>query len=303
LVTQDQVGEKSCQSEKDEENGSLCLTKEKTMSYLRAITVLSLCLTPLTASAEDLQGLEKFTEYERAVFDQASSNCTHWYGKDIGVDRKTMLVRLLEIEKELGFPQEARGLLLAAACRESAYNPTAEGDCSRKFVTEKRGDENGQFKTIKRCASKGLVQQAPWWKKRIRKVQKNILNIKPWVRKDARLHWEAAAIAWGEFFMEKLETAKEECSFLPHEWKGKRHKDDYGTRMSRLVAAANAMSTRGMPRCLKYVPSNRSSSGWRCAKRYVRCYERTKHHKELSKWRVAIVKEERDSMQAQATGQ
>ena len=63
----------------------------------------------------------------------------------------TLLESLLEIEKEYGVPSSLRGLLLAAACQESGYNPNAKGD--HKFSKKRKP------KAI------GLFQMWRWWEK------------------------------------------------------------------------------------------------------------------------------------------
>tara|TARA_R110002074_G_scaffold41457_9_gene109876 strand:- start:1859 stop:2623 length:765 start_codon:yes stop_codon:yes gene_type:complete len=62
-----------------------------------------------------------------------------------------LLRRLLDIEKSFGVPSSLRGILLAAACHESGYNPQALGD--RKF------DKN------RRPRAQGLFQMWKWWEK------------------------------------------------------------------------------------------------------------------------------------------
>jgi hypothetical protein len=68
------------------------------------------------------------------------------------VDEK-LLWKLAEIEKKYNPPASLRGMLLAAACVESGYNPNAEGD--RKF------SRKGKAKAI------GILQFWPWAEKYI----------------------------------------------------------------------------------------------------------------------------------------
>jgi hypothetical protein len=62
-----------------------------------------------------------------------------------------LLESLLKIEKEYGVPNSLRGILLAAACQESGYNPNAKGD--HKFSKKRKP------KAI------GLFQMWRWWEK------------------------------------------------------------------------------------------------------------------------------------------
>jgi len=62
---------------------------------------------------------------------------------------RSMLERVLEAEKAAGWPDRLRGASLAAACRESGFNPRAEGDC-RSGV----------------CMAHGLLQLWPWAQRR-----------------------------------------------------------------------------------------------------------------------------------------
>ena len=65
-------------------------------------------------------------------------------------DRK-MLRAILDEEIAAGWPDSLRGGVLAAACRESGYNPKARGDCRR---------EKGR----KVCKAVGILQLWPWAK-------------------------------------------------------------------------------------------------------------------------------------------
>ena len=65
---------------------------------------------------------------------------------------EVLLRKLLEIEKSYNVPNSLRGILLAAACHESGYNPKALGD--RKFSKNKR-----------KPMAHGLFQMWPWWER------------------------------------------------------------------------------------------------------------------------------------------
>lgn len=61
---------------------------------------------------------------------------------------------LINIEKQYNVPPQLRGMLLAAACSESGYNPDALGD----WRTIKR-----KGKTRRVAKAVGLFQMWPWW--------------------------------------------------------------------------------------------------------------------------------------------
>ena len=62
-----------------------------------------------------------------------------------------LIDNLIDIEKRFDPPPEMRGMLLAAACSESGYNPNALGD--RKFSKKRKP------KAV------GILQLWPWWER------------------------------------------------------------------------------------------------------------------------------------------
>ena len=62
---------------------------------------------------------------------------------------------LIKVEKTFGVPHSLKGMLLAAACAESGYNPNAKGDYRK-----------GRPKAI------GILQLWPWWEKAKYKVNR-----------------------------------------------------------------------------------------------------------------------------------
>ena len=67
------------------------------------------------------------------ILDQAVRNCGKKQPETIDVQ---MLRDLIEVEKDFNVPASMRGMILAAACKESRYNPKAKGD--RKFSKNKK---------------------------------------------------------------------------------------------------------------------------------------------------------------------
>jgi len=67
------------------------------------------------------------------IIQEAIHNCRGVNPEKIDIN---ILNQLIEAEKEFNVPPELRGMILAAACQESAYNPKAKGD--RKFSRNKK---------------------------------------------------------------------------------------------------------------------------------------------------------------------
>jgi len=106
--------------------------------------------------------------YEDLV-DQATFNCPR-IGDPYKVNQK-LLWDLVKIEKEYGVPPIYRGMLLAAACYESGYNPNAKGD--RKF-SKKREPKSLGILQFWRWAEKYIdrtdpIASARFWLKRIKR--------------------------------------------------------------------------------------------------------------------------------------
>ena len=93
-------------------------------------------------------------------------------------------------------PSEFRGMLLAAACQESGYNPLAKGD--RKFS-----------KTGKKPMAIGLLQMWPWWE-----------NPKRGFGVDRKNPLESAR-AWMRHITNQIPSIKRKCGFktTKHIWR------------------------------------------------------------------------------------
>ena len=98
------------------------------------------------------------------------------------VNRKPAFLRqLLLIERQQGVPQSLRGMLLAAACSESGYNPRVKGDNNRAV---------------------GLLQLWPWWKKRYRIDRRDPI---------------ASANAWFQHIKKQFPKVRKQCKIKPHQ--------------------------------------------------------------------------------------
>ena len=100
------------------------------------------------------------------------------------VDRE-LIDLLIEVEQAYQVPSEVRGMLLAAACMESGYNPLAKGD--RKFSKDK-----------KKAMAIGIVQQWRWYEK--------------YYGTD-RTDPHSAADTWMKHITSKLTKVKKQCRF------------------------------------------------------------------------------------------
>jgi hypothetical protein len=98
--------------------------------------------------------------------------------------KQKILSTLIDIERSHDLPPSLRGMLLAAACHESGYNPKAKGD--RKF------SKNNKPKAI------GLFQMWPWWEKAYKIDRRNP---------------EQSAEAYLQHVKSKIEKVKYACRY------------------------------------------------------------------------------------------
>jgi len=117
------------------------------------------------------------------VLQEAIHNCRGVNPEKVDIK---LLRELIEIEKEFGVPPELRGMILAAACQESAYNPKARGD--RKFSKNK-----------KTPMAIGILQMWPIYKKMYPGLD----------RTDPR----AAARAWMGHIVKQIPKIKRKCGY------------------------------------------------------------------------------------------
>ena len=120
------------------------------------------------------------------IREQAILNCKNV--KDISKIKEQVIDDLIEIEKSFNVPDEMRGMLLAAACSESGYNPKARGD--HKFSKSK-----------KKPMAIGILQMWPWWES-----TKHGFGID-------RTDHKAAARAWMTHVTSKLSKVKRQCRY------------------------------------------------------------------------------------------
>ena len=90
-----------------------------------AVVLLGLLSPPAMAIDHEITYDELMT--------QAIENCPYAREENI---KPAILWELVEVEKAAGVPSSLRGMILAAACKESGYNPNAKGD--HKFSKNKK---------------------------------------------------------------------------------------------------------------------------------------------------------------------
>ena len=117
------------------------------------------------------------------LHDQALFNCP--YAK-MTEEKEKIISQLIEIEKSFKPPPEMRGMLLAAACMESGYNPLAKGD--HKFSKSK-----------KKAMAIGILQMWPIYEKMFPGLD--------------RTNPEQAAIGWMKHIVKKIPKVKRTCGY------------------------------------------------------------------------------------------
>lgn len=157
-----------------------------------------------------------------------------------------ILRELLKIERAAGIPDAARGLLLAAACRESGYRADPSG-----------WQDGGR--------SRGMFQFMAWAKKSIRKHGGE--------GADVRLDWRASARFWAAHVVKQYKRVKRHCrtSRLRHRtWAAMRWASANATAVRHPKCAQRDLYGR----CVNWVP--------RCARAGGR--GETLHWKTLRGW-------------------
>ena len=117
---------------------------------------------------------------------QAMYHCKN--SKNPSEKTSKLIDKLILVEKKYKVPPSLRGMLLAAACTESGFNPFARGDYRKSKKTGK-----------KKPKAIGLLQQWPWVVKFYKIDRKNPLQ---------------AAEAWMSHVVRQLKSVKKECR--PH---------------------------------------------------------------------------------------
>jgi len=127
---------------------------EHTIHHARAmVDPTNTYIKPLSYGLEDEGFIPAFDDpitYEELRF-EAINNCKNANSKKVDVK---IVDTLIQIEKQHNVPPQLRGMLLAAACSESGYNPHALGDWR---TVKRKGKKRRVAKAV------GLFQMWPWW--------------------------------------------------------------------------------------------------------------------------------------------
>lgn len=150
------------------------------------IALLLITLPEIPTHAESDIPADITILYEDVV-EQAINNCPN---AKPGKVSPTLLWELVKVEKTFKVPAELRGMILAAACKESGYNPEARGD--RKFS-----------KDGKTPMALGILQM---WKI-YEKMYPGIDRTNP----------KQAAIGWMSHIVSKIPKVKKRCKYKTQE--------------------------------------------------------------------------------------
>jgi len=112
----------------------------------------------------------------------AMKNCKNARPENIDPE---LLWSLVEVERKYDVPYELRGMILAAACMESGYNPEAKGD--RKFSKNK-----------KKPMAIGILQQWPIYERAYGAVRTDPVS---------------AADTWMRHIVKMLPKVKKQCKY------------------------------------------------------------------------------------------
>lgn len=145
------------------------------MSYLTLILILT---NPVFSASPE-------PKKEDPIIDVAVQNC-----KNVTLERraeaKIVAQKIYEIEQRFNVPPSLKGMILAAACAESGFNPLALGD--RKFSRNK-----------KKPKAVGILQLWPWWEHG------------RWGYKIDRRNPEQSAHAWMTHIARQIPSVKKRC--------------------------------------------------------------------------------------------
>lgn len=129
---------------------------------------------------QNVKAQDSGPSYEE-LHDEAMFSCPY---ASISDKNQKIIEILIEIEKTYNPPPGMRGMLLAAACMESGFNPVAKGD--HKFSKSK-----------KKPMAIGILQQWPFYEKYYGTV---------------RTDPKSAAISWMDHIVKQLPKVKKICS-------------------------------------------------------------------------------------------
>lgn len=151
---------------------------------MNSIAFSSVFLSFLFSAPADSFVCANDKDYYQQIVHQAHTNCKNRKPEKVDV---SLLWKLVEVEKHHKVPKGLQGMLLAAACSESGYNPNALGD--RKFSKKRKP------KAV------GILQLWPWWERGKYGYKVN--------RRDPI----ASAHAWLTHITRQIPKVKRKCKF------------------------------------------------------------------------------------------
>lgn len=198
--------------------------------------------------------------FEEAILDRALL-CNRMR---IPVSRE-FLHKLLTMEERFGVPRTLRGMLLAAACHESGFDASNEGD--------------HKFSPLGRPKAIGLLQMWPWWEDHYKIDRRDPMQ---------------AATAWLTHITKQLDKTRAACGY---------RKGSERLWVAAWVRAVRAPPTACLRASLRAKgvlgPKERGGSAnyiQRLARKHLtsrsirsclRCYQKPKHYGRLKEWREA----------------
>lgn len=219
------------------------------MTMIRAI-IFALLVLP-SGSAQASKPLDDETFIQNAMTIGCRGN----------LPTREMVVELLAIEKDAGFPLEIRGLLVAAACNESGFNPQAGGD--RKDILT--GMRCRTVTDTCRSTSIGLMQFKPWAKKKIVHYGSTT--------SDPRYDWRASAKFWTTHVAAQVVKVRQKCPEYKRGW----NKD---TSIMDVWRAAHRTAVTA-PKCYRWSKGKKKY----CKERGPRCHRLGRSYTS-SHWRI-----------------
>jgi len=165
-----------------------------------------------------------------------------------------MVREMLAMERKAGFPPEARGLSIAAACNESGFHSHSKGDWRHEIT---RGKCSRAQVKAGECyfTSAGMMQFGGWVKKELRKMGAKT--------RDPRFDWRVSVQFWVKHIAVQVPRVLEMCPTLKKGW----------TKASTLdVWRAAHRTAIVQPLCIRY---RRNGT---CKERGPRCHRLNRHY-------------------------
>ena len=155
-------------------------------NILLTLFMATVCTVPnIKISESFIKPIQVFPDGEHVTYEELHDAALFDCPYSAPAEKKQKIIStLIEIERSHDLPPSLRGMLLAAACHESGYNPKAKGD--RKF------SKNNKPKAI------GLFQMWPWWEKAYKIDRRNP---------------EQSAEAYLQHVKSKIEKVKYACRY------------------------------------------------------------------------------------------